>query len=43
VGARVERSAGLRRRRTILGYWIPAEELDELNANIVGPIIVVAE
>ena len=29
--------------RTILEYWIPAEELDELNANIVGPISVVAE
>ena len=23
--------------------WIPAEELDELNANIVGPIEVTAE
>jgi len=29
--------------RTILEYWIPAEELDELNANIVGTITVVAE
>jgi hypothetical protein len=29
--------------RTILVYWIPAEDLDELNANIVGPIIVVSE
>lgn len=29
--------------RTILEYWIPAEDLDELNANIVGPIEVVAE
>ncbi|HEV3049857.1 MAG TPA: hypothetical protein VGX50_06100 [Longimicrobium sp.] len=24
-------------------YWIPAEEMDELNAAIVGPIEVVAE
>jgi len=24
-------------------YWIPAEELDELNRNIVGPIEVIAE
>jgi len=29
--------------RTILEYWIPAEDLDELNANIVGTIDVVAE
>jgi len=29
--------------RTILEYWIPAEDLDELNANIVGTIEVVAE
>jgi hypothetical protein len=29
--------------RTILEYWIPAEDLDELNANIVGSIEVVAE
>jgi hypothetical protein len=29
--------------RTILEYWIPAEDLDELNANIVGAIEVVAE
>jgi hypothetical protein len=29
--------------RTILEYWIPAEDLDELNANIVGIITVVAE
>jgi hypothetical protein len=29
--------------RTILEYWIPAEDLDELNANIVGQIEVVAE
>lgn len=28
---------------TILEYWIPAEDLDELNANIVGTIVVVAE
>ena len=29
--------------RTILEYWIPAEELDEFNANIVGMIEVIAE
>ena len=29
--------------RTILEYWIPAEDLDEFNANIVGLIEVVAE
>lgn len=29
--------------RTILEYWIPAEDLDDLNANIVGTIAVVAE
>ena len=29
--------------RTILEYWIPAEDLAELNANIVGPIELVAE
>lgn len=29
--------------RTILEYWIPAEDLDELNANLVGEIEVVAE
>jgi hypothetical protein len=29
--------------RTILEYWIPAEDLDELNENIVGRIEVVAE
>jgi len=29
--------------RTILEYWIPAEDLAELNANIVGLIEVVAE
>ena len=29
--------------RTILEYWIPAEDLAELNANIVGRIEVVAE
>ena len=28
--------------RTILEYWIPAEDLDELNANIVGQIEVIA-
>lgn len=27
----------------ILEYWIPAEDLDELNANIVGLIRVVSE
>jgi hypothetical protein len=27
---------------TILEYWIPAEDLDELNANLLGPIEVVA-
>lgn len=26
--------------RTILEYWIPAEDLDELNANLVGVIEV---
>jgi len=29
--------------QTILEYWIPAADLDDLNANIVGPIEVVAE
>jgi hypothetical protein len=29
--------------RTILEYWIPADELGELNANMVGTIAVVAE
>lgn len=29
--------------RTILEYWIPAEDLEELNDNIVGTIEVVAE
>jgi hypothetical protein len=29
--------------RTIIEYWIPAEDLDALNANIVGHIEVVAE
>lgn len=29
--------------QTILEYWIPAEDLDELNASIVGRIEVVAE
>ena len=28
--------------QTILEYWIPAEDLDELNENIVGTIEVVA-
>jgi hypothetical protein len=28
---------------TILEYWIPAEDLDEFNANIVGTIEVTAE
>ncbi len=28
--------------RDILEYWIPAEELDELNSNIVGHIELVA-
>ena len=28
---------------TILEYWIPAEHLDDFNANIVGQIEVVAE
>jgi hypothetical protein len=36
---RLERQGG----RTILEYWIPAEDLDELNENIVGRIEVVAE
>jgi hypothetical protein len=29
--------------QTILEYWIPAEDLTTLNANIVGTIIVTAE
>jgi len=29
--------------RTILEYWIPAEELEQFNDNLVGPIEVVAE
>jgi len=29
--------------QTILEYWIPAEDLPELNANIVGTIELVAE
>jgi hypothetical protein len=28
--------------QTILEYWIPAEDLAELNANIIGTIEVVA-
>jgi hypothetical protein len=31
------------RCRTILGYWIPADDLYAFNANIVGAIDVVAE
>ncbi|MFI5721048.1 ADP-ribosylation/crystallin J1 [Nocardia sp. NPDC051750] len=29
--------------RTILELWVPAEELDEFNAHLVGPIEVVHE
>jgi len=29
--------------QTILEYWIPAEDLDDLNANVVGHIEVTAE
>ena len=29
--------------RDLLEYWIPAEELDEFNDHIVGPIEVIAE
>jgi len=29
--------------RTVLEYWTPANDLGELNANLVGPIEVVAE
>jgi len=29
--------------QTILEYWIPAEDLDALNASIVGTIKVIAE
>jgi hypothetical protein len=29
--------------QTILEYWIPAEELDEFNTNLVGSIEVVHE
>lgn len=29
--------------RTILEYWIPAEDLDDFNANIAGKIEVTAE
>jgi hypothetical protein len=28
---------------TILEYWIPAEDLEGLNENIVGPIVIVSE
>lgn len=34
------RTAGARAHQE---YWIPAEEMDELNAAIVGPVEVVAE
>ena len=29
--------------REVLEYWIPAEDLDEFNDHIMGPIRVVAE
>ena len=29
--------------QTILEYWIPAEDLDALNASIIGTIKVIAE
>ena len=29
--------------QTVLEYWIPAEDLAELNANIIGVIELVAE
>jgi hypothetical protein len=29
--------------RTILEYWVPAEDLDDLNKNIVGKIEIVAQ
>ena len=29
--------------RTVLEYWIPAEDLDALNASIVGKIELIAE
>jgi len=35
----VQRAGG----ETILEYWIPAEDLDEFNAHIVGLIEVIAE
>ena len=35
----VQRAGG----QTILEYWIPAEDLEDLNANIVGEMEVVAE
>jgi hypothetical protein len=38
-GYEVQQAGG----RTILEYWIPAEDLDQFNANIVGMIEVVAE
>jgi hypothetical protein len=39
----VELSAEQRRGRAIVEYWIPADDLNELNANIVGLIEVVDE
>ncbi len=35
----VQRAGG----ETILGYWIPAEDLDEFNRHLVGLIEVVRE
>jgi hypothetical protein len=35
----VQRAGG----ETILEYWIPAEDLDDFNAHIVGLIEVIAE
>jgi hypothetical protein len=29
--------------RTILEYWVPAEDLDDLNKNILGKIEIVAQ
>ena len=37
------RGSSGRRADTILEYWIPAEDLDALNENIIGTIDVVAE
>jgi len=39
TGYDVQRAGG----ETILEYWIPAEDLDEFNAHIVGLIEVIAE